>query len=47
MTVYDEIEDFELVEQLEEAVRLAQMDSAPKCRRALILLDNLAEDLDV
>ena len=41
-----EVEDFELaVEQLEEADRLAQTDSTLKQRRALILLDNLAEIL--
>ncbi len=46
MTVHEELEDFELaVEQLEEAVRLARIDSPLKCRRALILLDNLAEIL--
>lgn len=46
MTVHGELEDFELaVEQLEEAVRLAQIDSPLKYRRALILLDNLSEIL--
>ena len=46
MTVHEELEDFELaVEQLEEAARLARIDSPLKCRRALILLDNLAEIL--
>jgi hypothetical protein len=46
MSVHEELEDFELaVEQLEEAVRLARIDSPLKCRRALILLDNLAEIL--
>jgi len=46
MTVHEEVEDFELaVEQLAEAARLAWIDSPLKCRRALILLDNLAEIL--
>lgn len=46
MTVHDELEDFELeVEQLEEAARLANIDSPLKYRRVLILLDNLAEIL--
>jgi len=46
MTVHEELDDFELVvEQLEEAARLASIDSPLKCRRALILLDNLAEIL--
>ena len=36
MSVHEELEDFELaVEQLEEAVRLARIDSPLKCRRAL------------
>jgi hypothetical protein len=46
MTVDKDLEDFELaVEQLEEADRLVRIDSALKHRRALILLDNLAEIL--
>jgi hypothetical protein len=46
MTVHEELGDFELaVEQLEEAARLARIDSPLKCRRALLLLDNLAEIL--
>lgn len=46
MTVHEELEDFELaVEQLEEAARLARLDSPLKYRRALILLDNLSEIL--
>ncbi len=46
MNVHEELEDFELaVEQLEEASRLARIDSTLKRRRALILFDNLAEIL--
>jgi hypothetical protein len=46
MPIPEELEDFELVvEQLEEAARLARTDSPLKCRRALILLDNLGEIL--
>jgi len=46
MAIPEELEDFELaVEQLEEAARLVRTGSPLKCRRALILLDNLGEIL--